>query len=44
MKDRKSIFVSNEVYARIIKYGKFGETYNDVIKGILDKLESKDNK
>ena len=44
MSDRKAIFISKDTHARIVKRGKFGDSYNDIIKRILDKIDTKDNK
>ena len=39
--ESKSIKISRPNYKRIIKYGKFGDSINDVITKILDKLDKK---
>lgn len=37
----KSVMLSNETHARLEKLGKKSETYEDVIKRLLDFYESK---
>ena len=36
---RRTVMLETHVYERLKKYGKFGESYSDVISHILDKLE-----
>ena len=41
MNKRINIGVSHEVYERLAKFGKFGESYSDVINRLLNELEKK---
>jgi predicted CopG family antitoxin len=38
---RITMSVSRDIYNRITKYGKFGDSFNDVLVRILDELETK---
>lgn len=41
MNKRINIGVNRDVYERLAKLGKFGESYSDVINRILNELEKK---
>jgi predicted CopG family antitoxin len=40
----KTIRISEHTAKRLMKIGKFGETFDDVIVRLLDELEIKENK
>jgi hypothetical protein len=40
----KKIRIKKETYDRLIKKGRFGETIDDIIKRILDSIESIDTR
>ena len=41
---RKNLNIHEETYERLKKYGKFGESFDDLLNGLMDKMEAKSKK
>jgi predicted CopG family antitoxin len=44
MSNRHTVSIRNDVYAKLLEYGKFGDSFSSLIMRILNQLEGEEKK